>query len=455
MIKSLVVAGVSAAVLAMAGCSDQGMEANDQGVSAPAALGETGQELQTMTCGIGGEVLSVETLTPASIPSLTALQKRQIVLALQESAHTDVTTVEEAFRRVDGQEINSIIMRQQTYNQFYVMIEYGAGDNSYGAIFYWGTDAMAAAIHDGDQEECGGLTFNYDRGDTSPECQGFLDYVNHATFQELDFYLPSNVAQGIVNQRPFGSVAALVAVNGVAEVRLQQILTAARSASMVGPTCSGIYDQIATSRIEAAAIVELVNEASFEELKGILGFLINETVIEVLRTSRPYLSAGAVADTHGVGPAVFRTLRNSAMHYRPYEELIGKVNALIHLDAQVRMDLHFDWQSLVMGARDFQDMVCFGVAPAFLPPGARTRSQLANGNEVLENFAEAVQTANHLDELPDPHPAYADLEHRTQFRTFFGCYIFYRPNPWVHDRVTFYVDTATGSSLRIDTHYVE
>jgi hypothetical protein len=454
MTRGFVLAGMMGAlVVAVAGCSES------ESRESPGSGQVTRAVQVTAGCGISGEALDIQTLTPASIPRLTPLQKQQIVRAVQESAHTDVTTVEQAFSRVDGNEINQIIMRQTQYNQFYVEMEFGAGDNSYGAIFYWGTTAIAAAIHDGDQEECGGLTFNYDRGDTAPECAGFLSYVNNATFQELDFFLPSNVAQGIVNARavrPFDSVASVVAVNGVAEVRLQQLLFAARDASLVGPTCSGIFDQIATSRNEAAAIMELVNEASFEELHGILGFLINETVISALRVSRPLLSAGAIADVNGVGPAVFRALRNAAMMRRPYEELSDAVNALNNPDAQVRFDRHFEWQALTMNAHDFDDMTCFGIAPAYLPPGARTRAQLANGNEVLENFAEAVQTADYRDELPmSPHPAYADLEHRTQLRTFFGCYIFYHPNPWVYDRITFYVDTVSGMSLLINTHYTE
>ncbi|QSQ26617.1 hypothetical protein JY651_17515 [Pyxidicoccus parkwayensis] len=50
------------------------------------------------------------------------------------------------------------------------------------------------------------------------------------------------MAQAIVSARaaqPFGSVASVVAVNGVAEVRLQQLFTAAKTGGYVGATCSG------------------------------------------------------------------------------------------------------------------------------------------------------------------------------------------------------------------------
>ncbi|QSQ26618.1 hypothetical protein JY651_17520 [Pyxidicoccus parkwayensis] len=83
---------------------------------------------------------------------------------------------------MDEHLINRWVRRDSYTNQFYVEIEYGAGDNSYGAYLYWGTAQVAAAIHDGFPEECGPSVFNYDLGDTAPECQGFLDYVNTATF---------------------------------------------------------------------------------------------------------------------------------------------------------------------------------------------------------------------------------------------------------------------------------
>lgn len=410
------------------------------------------------TCGIGGEVLASRVLTAADIPSLSALERTQIILALQESAHTDVTTIEEAFQRTDGHEINSLVVRNQTYNQFYVEIEYGAGDNSYGAYFYWGTSAMAAAIHDGDQYECGGVVYDYDRGDTAAACAGLLTYVNGAPFAALDAYLPSNVAQNLVSARavhPFDSVASIVAVNGVAEVRLQQLVTAARINSDLGPTCSGVYDQIATSRDEASAIVAFLNEASREELRGVLAYLINEAVVDNLRARRPFASAAAVAETVGVGPAVFRTLRNAATRYRPYEQLVDAVNASTRPYFEVRIDRHFEWLPLVSGAQGFRYMSCFGIAPALLPQGAVDRPTLAGGNEVVENFAEAVALADWQGTtLPiDPHPAYGDLEHRTLNRSFFGCYIGYQPDPWTYDRQTFYVDTATGESLLITSHF--
>lgn len=67
---------------------------------------------------------------------------------------------------------------------------------------------------------------------------------------------------------------------------MQQILSAARTASHVGASCSGIHDQLAVSTTEAAQIVSLVNEANREELHGILATLIDETVVANLVDGR-------------------------------------------------------------------------------------------------------------------------------------------------------------------------
>ncbi|HEU4405651.1 MAG TPA: hypothetical protein VFS43_10205 [Polyangiaceae bacterium] len=423
-------------------------------------LGTASEAVIVGACGLGDEVLAADVLTPASIPGLSALQRAQIVLAVQESAHTDVTTVEEAFDRVDEHQINALVLRDSWTNQFYVEIEYGAGENSYGAVFYWGTDVKGAAIHDGFPEECGPLTFDYDRGDTAPACGGFLTYVNGATFGELDAFLPSNVAQAIVDARaarPFDSVASVVAVGGVAETRLQQLLSAAREASLVGSSCGGIYDQIATSAGEAAAVVDFVNQASEEELHGALDFLINETVVNALAFNRPFANAGAIAATPGVGPATFRGLRNAATFRRPFEELVEEVNEINRPDAQVRLDQHFEWRPLVTAPGDgLTGMECFGVDPALLPPGATNRPFLADVGEVVEYVSQSVASANAFGELDvDPAPGLADLEFRGAGDSFFGCYITYHPNPWQYDYQTFFVDAETGASVLVTFHYVE
>jgi len=267
------------------------------------------------------------------------------------------------------------------------------------------------------------------------------------------------VAQAIVDARtaaPFGSVASVVAVSGVAETRLQELLSAARTVGLVGASCSGIYDQIAASVAEAAAMVGLVNEASAEELHGILAFLINHGVVGNLLADRPVATAGEISLVSGVGPAVFRALRNAATLRRPWEELVSAVNAIDHPDGQVRLDTHFDWAPYVIGAADFSTMTCFGIDAALLPAGATARAVPGDGNEVMENVGEAVALASSQGELSiDPTPGLTDLEWRTAGGSFLGCYITHHPNPWVYDHRTFFVDRDTGAGVMITLHYVE
>lgn len=429
--------------------------------SSESKMGSAKSALGPGPCPMGNEVITHEVLSPASIPSLSELDRAQIIAAVHESTHTDVITIEEAFDAVDEDLINRIVLRDSYTNQFYVEIEYGAGDNSYGAYLYWGTAQVAAAIHDGFPEECGPNVFNYDLGDTAPECHGFLDYANTATFAQLDAYLPSNVAQAIVDARasqPFSSVASVVAVNGVAEARLQQLYTAAKNGAYVGASCSGIYDSVAVSTAEAGAIVDFVNQASREEIRGVLSFLINETVVDTLTATRPYASVVAVSNTSGVGNAVFRSLRNAATHWRPFEQLVSKVNGLDHPDAQIRLVQHFDWRSIVAEAQNdrMTSMECFGIAPALLPQGATTRSNLANGGEVLGVVSNAVASSHVFAETSfNPAPGLADFGGRSTNHSFFGCYIHYQPNPWVYDSKVFFVDTQTGASIQVSLHYVE
>ena len=85
---------------------------------------------------------------------LTALDQRRVVRAVQQSSHTDVTTPEEAFARVDQGEINRVDVYEPAAARTFVVLEYGAGDNSYGAYFHGLDDRLVARIHDGDLLDC-------------------------------------------------------------------------------------------------------------------------------------------------------------------------------------------------------------------------------------------------------------------------------------------------------------
>ena len=85
---------------------------------------------------------------------LTELDRRRVVIAVQQSSHTDVTTPEEAFARVDQGEINRVDIYEPAAARTFVALEYGVGDNSYGAFFDGLGDTLVARIHDGDILDC-------------------------------------------------------------------------------------------------------------------------------------------------------------------------------------------------------------------------------------------------------------------------------------------------------------
>ncbi|MDX2093667.1 MAG: hypothetical protein SFX73_37855 [Kofleriaceae bacterium] len=79
--------------------------------------------------------------------------KAQIIAAVRQSSH-EPNTIEEAFEAVDQNEINRDIYSDNLAGRSFKAFEYGAGDNSYGAIFE-GTDPNpVAVIGDGDLYEC-------------------------------------------------------------------------------------------------------------------------------------------------------------------------------------------------------------------------------------------------------------------------------------------------------------
>jgi len=80
---------------------------------------------------------------------------QRIIAALHESAHTDVVTVADAFAAADANEIDLVRIYDLLGARAFVAVEYGAGDNPYGAIFTDGTAATeVAALHDSDIDSC-------------------------------------------------------------------------------------------------------------------------------------------------------------------------------------------------------------------------------------------------------------------------------------------------------------
>ena len=95
-----------------------------------------------------------QVINAATLATYSAEQKRRLVVAVQQSSHTDVMTPEEALAAVDQMEINLDYITEGSSRRQFAAYEYGAGDNSYGAIFDNVTGTLVSSIHDGDLESC-------------------------------------------------------------------------------------------------------------------------------------------------------------------------------------------------------------------------------------------------------------------------------------------------------------
>ena len=100
------------------------------------------------------QVINTNVITPATLDTLNVDDQRRLMLAVQQSSHTDVTTPDEAILRVDQHEVNVTWIAEPAAKRAYIAFEYGAGDNSYGAIFDRHSAQMVTNIHDGDLEHC-------------------------------------------------------------------------------------------------------------------------------------------------------------------------------------------------------------------------------------------------------------------------------------------------------------
>jgi hypothetical protein len=294
--------------------------------------------------------------------------------------------------------------------------------------------------------------------DLAPECEGIVAYANVASFAALDEFLPSNLAQNIVATRqltPFTTLKSLSNVSGMGAFRLQQIEHEALAADFIDVECSGIYEELALSHDDAAALVSWVNAVSVVELEGVLDFLINPMARDNLLAGRPFASARAIADTAGVGVDTFRALRNAAVLRGPFEEL---ASAVTELNRDVVVLRYFDWIDVATEGNHYQlsGLTCFGVDPTLLVNGATIRPNLADGAEVLAEVSGAVSFANRYHELTvDSAIGLADLAARVEGGSFFGCYIGFAPDPWSGVNRAFFVDTATGFSVFTETRWSE
>ena len=297
--------------------------------------------------------------------------------------------------------------------------------------------------------------------DVAPECQGILSFVNGASFETLDAYLPSNVATNLVDRRvvsPFVSLADVSSVRLVGATRLKEIELGARTEGFIGSSCVGIQDELAISTDDDAAIVALVNSISSTELHEILPYAWNGAVN--LLNQRPFTSTQAISDTAGIGTVSLRNIRNAATLSRPLEQLIAAVNAVPATHNGVIMARHFDWYRVMMNAHYSYrsgSTECFGIDPDILPSGATLRPNLADAAEVRAEFEGTVSFANRYGQVSSSVIAsgLANLDERIAGRSFKGCYISYAKDPWSGHNLAFFVDTETGFGVLTETYWAE
>lgn len=118
-------------------------------LDATCALGTTYNELKNTP-----HMVQLHERVITSPSGFSTIEKNQIVSAMHASSHTDVTTVAEALAAADSGEIIRIIWWDVSNRQTYVSYEYGAGDNSYGRVFFYGSATAVATINDGDLYDC-------------------------------------------------------------------------------------------------------------------------------------------------------------------------------------------------------------------------------------------------------------------------------------------------------------
>jgi DNA uptake protein ComE-like DNA-binding protein len=291
--------------------------------------------------------------------------------------------------------------------------------------------------------------------DFAPECAGILGYVNAASLAELDAYLPSNVASGIVGRRasrPFADVADLSSVPGIAQARLEQIAARARTLGFIAADCAGIYEELAVSAADRAAILAYVNSASQDELWNVAR-TEPDTVAPLVVAGRPFTTLQQLVDVFGVGPSTFRSIRDAAVE-DPFDQLAGRVNG-VHRDASIKTA--FNWFSVATDQPGRQSgMVCFGV-PADLVTsfGGEMRPNLATGSEVLAEVTSTVQFADRFHEIGDATAGLAHLAAQVSGHQFLGCYISFQPNPFCGVSRAFFVNKDTSSRVLTETSWCE
>lgn len=85
--------------------------------------------------------------------ALTELERQQLIAAVA-TTYDEVTTLAQALDVVDNQEVNQTQLWDASNRRAYIAYEFGAGDNSYGAILNAADTTIVAKIQDGELNQC-------------------------------------------------------------------------------------------------------------------------------------------------------------------------------------------------------------------------------------------------------------------------------------------------------------
>lgn len=122
----------------------------------PRPVGDTDECLFGITYADLAHNPNVSPISQHTLRKDVALSPRleaQIVAAVA-SNYDEVRQLDDAYAAVDQGEIFYTLLQDKTHGGTYTAVEYGAGDNSYGAILFGGTTEIAAGIGDGDLYSC-------------------------------------------------------------------------------------------------------------------------------------------------------------------------------------------------------------------------------------------------------------------------------------------------------------
>jgi hypothetical protein len=147
--------------LAMAGCSADRTEG-----ATPVAEIHDGDlascTIRPAACALGRRYHEAERMPGMSLVSSRKVTRatqvnrpflKEQILAAARVAYEDVATLGGVFAAVDQGELNVRTYRHADGREF-VAVEYGAGENSYGAFFAAGGTTQVASIRDGDLASC-------------------------------------------------------------------------------------------------------------------------------------------------------------------------------------------------------------------------------------------------------------------------------------------------------------